>query len=74
MKNVEDFIEKVCVDMDEALRTDIENKQSLIQKTLDSLNKDVESKKQEMQRREQAVRETKQLLAEVDQICAVYGI
>lgn len=74
MKNVNCFIDKVCVDMDEALRTDINNKQSMMQKTLDSLNEDVERKKTEMRRREQAVREIRHLLVEVDQICAAYGI
>lgn len=74
MENVDCFIDKVCMDMDEALRTDINNKQSMIQKTLDSLNEDMEAKKTEMRRREQAVCETRKLLAEVDQICAAYGI
>lgn len=74
MNNVDSFIEKVCVDMDEALKADINNKQSLIQKTLDSLNEDVDAKKKEMKRRKHAVCAVKKLLEEVDQICAAYGI
>lgn len=74
MNNVNDCIEKVCVDMDEALRIDITNKESLIQKTLDSLNNDMDAKKREIERQKQAVEETKQLLAEVDKICEAYGI
>ncbi len=74
MSNVNKVIEKVCVDMDEALRADILNKQNLIQKTLDSLNEDMDAKRQEVHRREQAVKETKKLLAQVDEICAEYEI
>ena len=74
MKNVSAHLGKVCSDMSAALNADIEQKETLINATIEGISKEKGEKDLEIRKRSEAVEQLQKIAGEAERICEKYDI
>lgn len=74
MQRVKNHMNQLCDDMAQALKKDIQQKEKMIQSTIDEAAAEKESKEKTVKARINAVKELENIGKETDKICAEYNL